>query len=464
MDATLDDRSGAGQAIFSGVLLMPDDDEYDAARKVWNGEIDRRPALIARCANPADVVAAIALARQRGLEISVRGGAHNFAGYAVCDGGLMIDLSPMRDVVVDATNRRAVCGGGATWADLDGATQAHGLAVTGGFISHTGVAGLTLGGGLGWLMRKAGLTIDSLVSVELVTSDGRVVTASEEQNPDLFWAVRGGGGNFGVVTTFEFRLHDVGPLVNLGLFFWGADQGTKALRFSRDFIKTLPDDTGVLIGGLSAPPAPFVPEQFQLATGIALVITTWGSPEEHAGLIAPIRQALPPSFELVAPMPYVNLQQMFDEGNPFGILGYEKALYLDELSDAAIAVIAEYVPKKASPLSFVPIFVMGGACRTVGDAETAFGGSRSAGFAVNIAALAPSPELLVPDRAWVRTFWDALRPLASNAGGYVNFMTEYDEDRVRASYGTKYERLAQLKAEWDPDNVFHFNANIRPAT
>ncbi len=459
-----DGKADAFRRTFTGKVITPDDQDYDTARSVWNGAINRRPAVIARCASAKEVAAAIRFARDQELEISIRGGGHNFAGFAVCDDGLMIDLSGMRRVTVDPDARRAVAGGGATWGDLDAATQAHGLAVTGGFISHTGIGGLTLGGGIGWLTRKAGLTSDNLVSAEVVTADGRIMSVSAETNTDLFWAIRGGGGNFGVVTSFEYRLHKAGPLVHLGLFFWGVDKGTEALRFSRDFIRTLPEGTVGFIGGLSAPPAPFVPEQHRLTPGYALLVLGLGSPEEHARVIEPVRGGVPPLFELVTPIPYTQLQKMFDEANPWGILAYEKALYLDELSDDVIRVFTEHLPRKKSPLSFVPIFVLDGAYRQVGEDETAFGGSRAARFAFNIAAICPAPELLEADRAWVRSFWQALRPYASSAGSYVNFMAEYEEDRVRAAYGAvKYERLARIKADFDPDNVFHLNANVKPA-
>lgn len=464
MAQVLESSVSAFRASFGGTVITPSDPDYDTARSVWNGAISRRPAVIARCSNAQDVATAIQFGRHQAMEISVRGGGHNFAGFAVCDGGLMIDLSRMRQVTIDPVNRRAVCGGGATWADMDAASQVHGLAVTGGFISHTGVGGLTLGGGLGWLTRKAGLTCDNLIAAEVVTADGRIIRASADEEADLFWALRGGGGNFGVVTSFEYRLHEVGPLVQLGLFFWGIDQGAEALRFSRDFVTTLPEDMGVLIAGMSAPPAPFVPEQHRLAPGYALLIVGFGPAEEHQRAVESIRATLPPLFDFVTPIPYAHLQQMLDEGNPWGILAYEKALTLDEISDAVIAVITEHLPRKSSPLSFVPIFVVDGAFGRVGEQETAYSGSRAARFVFNIAAVCPTPEMLEADRAWVRSFWEALRPHASGSGSYVNFMAEYEEDRVRASYGAaKYERLARIKAAYDPDNLFHWNINIKPA-
>jgi FAD/FMN-containing dehydrogenase len=448
---------------FAGEVVAPDDPSYDTARSVWNGAIDRRPAVIARCKTADDVAAAIGLARENSMELSVRGGGHSFAGFAVADDAVMIDLSAMRDVSVDPGTRRARCGGGTTWADLDGATQAHALAVPGGFISHTGVAGLTLGGGMGWLTRKAGLTCDNLVSAEVVTAGGRVLNASASENAELFWALRGGGGNFGVVTSFEFGLHEVGPMVNLGLFFWDVEHGADALRFAREFVKTLPAGMGAQIAGLSAPPEPFVPEQFHLMPGFGLLVAGFESPEQHAEAIAPIRDA-DPLFEFVTPLPYTALQQMFDEANGWGTFAYEKALYLDELTDGAIDVFVEYVPKKSSPLSFMPVFRLDGAYRDMSDDETAFGGSRTAGYVFNIAAICPTPELLEADREWARAFWSDLRPHATGAGSYVNFMNEVEEDRIRSAYGAdKYDRLARIKAEYDPDNVFHLNPNIKPA-
>jgi len=454
---------------LQGDTFVPDDDGYDAARSIWNGAIDRKPAVVVRCASAADVAAAVRFGRERSLEIAVRGGGHNFGGSGTVQDGLMISLAAMNEVRVQPAPRRARCGGGATWANVDNATQAHGLAVTGGFISHTGIGGLTLGGGFGWLTRMIGLSCDNLVSAEVVTADGQILTASAEKNPDLFWALRGGGGNFGVVTEFEFALHPVGPMLNLGLFFWTVDQGVEALRLSRQVVPTLPENSGSLIAVLSAPPAPFVPEKYQLATGYALLIAGFGSAEEHARLIAPVREALPPAFELVTPIPYTGLQSMLDESAPWGALAYEKSLYLDELTDPVIDIVTAQTPNKRSPLSFIPIFDLGGhvagAYGRVPDDATAFGGSRSARYLFNIAAVAPVPELYEPDRAWCRTMWQDLTPHSSNTGGYVNFMNEYQEDRVRAAYGAdKYARLAAIKTKYDPDNIFHLNANIRPAS
>ena len=450
---------------FGGQVLTPRDAGYDASRALWNGAIDRRPAVIASCSTAEHVAQAIRFGRGAGLEIAVRGGGHNYAGHAVCDGGLMIHLGSMNRVVVDPGARRAVCGGGATWADVDAATQQHGLATPGGFISHTGIGGLTLGGGIGWLTRKAGLSCDNLVGAEVVTADAKILRASETEHADLLWALRGGGGNFGVVTSFEFALHPVGPMVHLGLFFFGLENGPEALRYARAYIPKLPEETIAFLAiGLSAPPEPFVPEQHRGKPGHALLVVGYGSAEAHAEVVAPIRKAVAPLFELVTPIPYVALQQMFNASVPWGSLGYEKALYLDELSDAAIAVIGEHVPKKTAPMSFCPTFTLSGAYAARGDADTAFGGSRAARFLFNIETATSDRAVYEADRAWVRSFWSAMRPHATGAGGYVNFMSEVDEDRVRASYGeAKYQRLARIKAEYDPDNVFHLNANIRPA-
>ncbi len=387
---------------LSGTALVPGDHGYDQARSAWNGQINRYPAVIARCASVADVAVAIGLARQVGLEISVRGGFHNTAGTAICDDGLMVDLSPLRHVEVDPVACRARVGGGATLADLDVATQVHGLAVPAGTVSHTGVGGLTLGGGMGWLTPRYGLTVDNLVSAEVVTADSRRLRAEAGEHPDLYWALRGGGGNFGVVTEFEFRLHPVGPMVHVGLFFWDLDQGAEALRLSWDVFTTLPADANAMIVSGSAPAAPFVPQQYHFAPSYGLAVVGFGSAEEHAQLLAPIREALPPLFEFVTPMPYTQLQQMFDEEARWGMNCYEKALYLDALPDEAIAVITEYQARKISPQSTLHLFRLDGVYAEVDEDETAFGGSRASRIAVNMVALTADVELLAAERAWVR--------------------------------------------------------------
>jgi FAD/FMN-containing dehydrogenase len=452
------------QGTIAGTVAIPGDAVYDTAVAIWNGVIERRPGVVVSCVSNDDVAAALSFARTRGLEVSVRGGGHNYAGHALCDGGLMIDLTPMKSIVVDAQALRVTCGGGTTWGELDAATQEHGLAVPGGFISTTGVAGLTLGGGFGWLSRLAGLTSDNLLAADVVTADGRVLRATSDENDDLFWALRGGGGNFGVVTSFEFNLTPVGPLVHLGMFLYSPEQGRDVFRFAREYVRGLPDECGVFLAGLSAPPEPFVPEEHHLAPVFAFAIVGFGDADAHAALIEPVRQAIAPLIELVTPMPYTALQQMFNGSAPWGILAYEKAVYLDELSDAAIDVILDQQPKKSFPLSFLPMFVLGGAYSRAAEDATAFGGSRTLTYMVNIAAAAPTPELYEADRTWVRTFWSALVPHAVGIGSYVNFLTDPDDDRVRAAYGPeKYDRLARIKAKYDPDNIFHLNANIAPS-
>jgi hypothetical protein len=451
------------QSGLGGTVSQPGEAGYDEAVNIWNAAIGHRPAVVASCTTSQDVAAALDFARRQGLEVSVRGGGHNYAGLSLCDDGLMIDLTPMKAVSVDPDARRARVGGGTTWGELDAATQAHGLAVPGGFISRTGVAGLTLGGGFGWLSRMAGLSADNLVRAEVVTADGTVLDASETDNPDLLWAIRGGGGNFGVVTEFEFQLHAVGPILQLGLFLFSPEQGPEMFRFARDFLETLPDACGVFMAGLSAPPEPFVPEDLHFSPVFGLVVVGFGDEQEHARLIEPIKRALSPIVELITPIPYVNLQQMFDASAPWGMHNYEKAVYLSELSDGAIDAIVEHQAKKVSPLSFVPIFPLGGAYRTADDDATAFGGSRNYRFVVNVSATAMSPNEYEAERAWSRNYWSALVEHAVGVGSYVNFMTEYEEDRVRSAYGSKYERLQQIKATFDPDNVFHLNVNIPPA-
>ena len=452
------------RTVLAGKVITPEDADYDTARIQWNNDIDRRPVAIARCLSPTDVAAALTFAREHGLEVSVRGGGHAFSGSGVCDGGLMIDLSAMRRIVISADARLVRVGGGATVAELDAATQVHGLAVPTGVISHTGVGGMTLGGGIGWLTHKAGLTIDNLISADVVLADGRCVRASPTEHADLFWAVRGGGGNFGVVTTFEFQLHPVGPEVHLGLFFWGMDSGEQVLRLARDVVPHLPADAGAQIAiGLNAPPAPFVPPRYHFTPGYLLLMVGFSSAEEHARIIAPIREQLPPLFELVSPIPYIALQRTLDETAPWGLLGYQEVIYLDELTDDVISVIVNMIPAKRSPMSYCLIFRLDGAYSDIGDDETAFGGRRAPRYIVNIAGIGATPEILRADRAWVQAVWDALRPFARDAGGYVNSMTDNDEGRIRAAYGpTKYQRLARIKAKYDPSNVFHLNANIKP--
>jgi FAD/FMN-containing dehydrogenase len=463
MTSTLGNDIDTLRSAIDGLVIAPESTFYDDARRVWNADIDGRPALIVRCASAVDVAMGIRFAREHGLELAVRGGAHAVGGTSTVDGGLVLDLSRLNQVTVDPVAKRARVGGGALLADLDAATQEHGLAVPAGLISHTGIGGLTLGGGMGWLTTLAGLTIDNLVSAELVTADGQVRRVSAAEHPDLFWAIRGGGGNFGVVTEFEFRLHEVGPTVQLGFLFWGLDQGAEVLRLARDVIPELPPRVNIVIGGLNAPPAPFVPEQHQLQPGYGLVVVGFGTAEEHAEVLDRIRGALPPLVEFVTPMPYVAIQQLFDEANAWGMHCYEKSTYLDEITDEAIEDITAHVALRSSPLSVVLFYRLAGAYCEVGEDDTAFGGRRTPGYGMFIVGICPTPELLVADRAWVRSCWEAMRPHSPGIGAYVNAIAEQDDDRVRASYGpAKFERLARIKGSYDPGNLFHRNLNIKP--
>jgi len=410
------------------------------------------------------VAAAVTFAATNGLEITVRGGAHGMSGAAVADRGLMVDLSQLNQVSVDPQAKRARAGGGALLAGLDAAAQAHGLAVPAGVVSHTGVGGLTLGGGMGWLTRQAGLSIDNLISAQVVTADGQIRRASADENPDLFWAIRGGGGNFGVVTEFEFRLHAVEPVVQVGLLFWDLEQGRDVLGVAREIIAALPRDLNIIVAGLNAPAAPFVPVQHHHQPGYALLVAGFGSAGQHHQVMTRIRRALPPLWEFATPMPYVALQQLLDEANAWGFHTYDRGTYLDDLSDKTIEVVTDHLPRKNSPLSALLFYRLDQAYSQVGEDDTAFSGGRSPRYAVFMVAVCPTRQLLAADRAWVRSFWEALRPHSLGTGSYVNAMTEFEGNRVRASYGpAKYQRLAGIKRKYDPQNLFHHNANIQPA-
>jgi hypothetical protein len=463
MTQTISGDLEALRAAMSGPVFGPNDEGYDEARKVWNADIDRRPAVIARCTSTADVRAAIAFAQETGREISVRGGAHNAAGAAVCDDGLMVDLSLLNQVTVDPEARRARVGGGALQRDVDAATQAHRLAVPLGLIGHTGVGGLTLGGGVGWLTRKFGLTADNLIAAEVMAANGRVLRPAADEHPDLFWALRGGGGNFGVVTQFEFQLHEVDPMVEFGLFFWGLDKGPEMLRLAREIVGGMSTDSNVVIGAINAPPAPFVPEQHQLVPGYVMLVVGFDGTPEHAQLVARIRNELPPLFDLVTPMPYTELQQLLDEGNDWGNYCYTKPTYVEDLSDGVIEVLAEHVPRKLSPMSVLLLYRLDDAFSRVGEDDTAFAGGRSPRFIAFFVGFAPDQSMLAGDRTWVRDGWEALRPHAVGLEGYLNEYMELEDATLRRAFGSsKYDRLARIKGEYDPGNVFHHNANIKP--
>jgi FAD/FMN-containing dehydrogenase len=463
----LDDRTTSRfLRSFQGEALRPADAGFALARAeaVWNGAVSRRPALIVRPASTEQVARTLAFVREAGAEVTVRGGGHSPAGSCVAEEAVMIDLSRMDGVRVDPAARRAYVGGGSTWAAVDAATAPHGLAAVGGTVSHTGVAGLTLSGGMGWLTARHGLACDNLAAATLVTADGRTVTVSDQEHPDLLWALRGAGSNFGVVTELVFDLHELDPTVNLGFFFWPVEgeEAEEVLAFAREYLFECPLDTNALVAALSAPPEPFVPEEHRGVPGIGVWVAGWGSAERHADVVAPFRARFP-LVELITRIPYTALQQMNDGAEPWGIHGYAKSTNLDDLPDGAIDVLLNRLPSRSSPMSYVPMFPLRGRFSEVPDDATAWGSPRSTRWALALLDIAPDEESYKADRAWVRELWEALRPFSSDEGAYLNFESDTDERRVRASYGEKYRRLATLKAEWDPENLFRHNPNIPPA-
>ncbi len=447
--------------VFRGELLQPGDDGYEPARKIWNGAIDKRPGLIARCTGVADVVAAVRFARERDLLVAVRGGGHNVAGTAVCDDGLVIDLSPMKGMQVDPARHTAHAQPGLLWGEFDRETQAFGLAAPGGIVTHTGVAGLTLGGGIGWLMRRHGLTCDNLRSVDLVTADGRFLRASTEEHADLFWGVRGAGGNFGIVTSFEFQLHPVGPMVLAGGVFHPAEQAADVLRFYREFAANAPDELTAIIILRHAPPAPYLPPHLHGRPVVAIFAVYAGSLGEGERAVAPLRAFGPPLFDLFRPTAYTAHQGVFDASVPHGRRYYWKSEYVPGFSDGVIATLTEHAWSAPSLMSYTIIFQLGGAIRRVAEGDAAFG-NRDAGYAVNINSEWEDPHDDDRQIQWARDFWGAVHPL-STGGVYVNFLGDEGQDRVMAAYGArKYERLVALKNVYDPTNFFRLNQNIKP--
>jgi FAD/FMN-containing dehydrogenase len=450
---------------FRGELLLPTSPGYDAARRIWNGAIDRHPTCIARCTGVADVVAAVRFAREHDLEIAVRGGGHGVAGTAVCDDGIVIDLSAMRAVWVDPAGRTARVQGGALWGDVDHETQAHGLATTGGIIGHTGVAGLTLGGGIGYLMRKHGLAVDNLLAAEVVTAEGRIVRAAADEHPDLFWALRGGGGNFGVVTSFQFALHPVGPTVTAGPVFWAADDATGLLRFYRDFAAEAPDELGTVVKLCTVPPLPVIPEDLHWRPALAVACCYAGAVEDGERAVQALREFGSPLVDLISPKPYVAHQWAVDDTVLHGWHYYWKSANLAGLSDDVISVIAGHAYTANSPRSYAAMFHMGGAVARVPHDITAYAGRDVAHNIIIHAAWLPeeSGELGAAETAWARGFLEALQPHRAD-GVYVNFLdSDDDSSRVREAYGDRiYRRLAEVKAKYDPDNTFHHNKNIQP--
>lgn len=446
---------------FGGRLIAPDDDQYETARKVWNGTIDRRPGLIAQCTGAADVIAAVNFAAKNGLLVSIRGGGHSWPGHSVADGALMIDLSQMRAVRVDLANKTVRAQGGAQWGDLDHETQPFGLAATGGVVSETGIGGLTLGGGAQtWLIRKYGSAADNLLSADVVTADGRLVTASATENEDLFWAIRGGGGNFGVVTSFEYRLHAVGPIVLAGPAFFTWDRARDVTEFYVDFVKDLPDELTTALFYWTAPPVDFLPESIH-GKPIVLIASCYAGPaEEGEAIVAPIRE-LGPDVDMLGPMPYSALNSMFDPLLPKGTLSYAKSDYFDEISEEAIDVMIAWAEKMPRNLSLTHLNHFGGALARLPNDATPFA-QRDAVFAFSQDGIWNDPAETDASIEWVKGFWQAMRAF-SPRGAYVNFMDDEGESRIREAYGDNYDRLVAIKTKYDPTNLFRLNQNIKPS-
>jgi FAD/FMN-containing dehydrogenase len=448
------------RGVVQGSLVLPGDAGYDEARSVWNGMIDRRPTLIVRCAGKDDVIAAVDFARSKGLEVAVRGGGHNVAGNATCEGGMVIDLSPMKGASVDPDARTVRAQGGLTWGEFDKATQEFGLATTGGLVTTTGVAGFTLGGGVGWLMRKHGLACDNMIGAEVVTADGQIVLASESENAELLWGLRGGGGNFGVVTEFEFRLHPVSQVLG-GLLAWPAEAARDVLRFWRSWVADTPDELCTLAVFLYAPPEPFIPAEMHGAPIVAIAcfhLDPEGSAEPDVGAL----RALQPAIDVLGPMPYTAMQGMFDAGAPRGSRNYWRSGYVNELSDEAIDTILSFTSGIPAPMGQLHIHQLGGAMSRVPPGATAFG-NRGAGFLMNFVGLWLDPAEDEPNSAWVRASSDAIEPYGTGAR-YVNFLADEGESAVRSAYEAEtFARLQNLKSRYDPTNFFHLNQNIKPA-
>jgi FAD/FMN-containing dehydrogenase len=442
-----------------GEVITPDDDAYDEARKVYNAMIDRRPRVVLRAAGVDDVVAGVTVARDNDLPVAVRGGSHSVPGFGTGDDAVVIDLVRMQRVDVDPRTKTARAQGGATWGAFNDATHTHGLATTGGIISTTGIGGLTLGGGIGYLARRFGLSCDNLVSADVVTADGRVLSASEQENDDLFWALRGGGGNFGVVTSFEYRLHPVQEIYG-GPLLYEVEDAPTVLQFFREFIKDAPEELGGFPAWQLAPPLPFIPAD-RHGDPFLIFVACWAGPvHEGEAALAPLRDVAPVVAEHVGAMPYPALNSAFDALVPPGLQHYWKANFVKELSDDAVAAHVEHGPKLPAVNSTVHIYPINGACHRVAADATAFA-YRDATFATVIAGMWPDPAQNDDAIGWVRDFYEATAP-HSEEGGYINFMSGDDQNRVRSNYGANYDRLVDVKRTYDPDNVFRLNQNIAP--
>lgn len=451
---------GALKRDLVGTVVLPQDAAYDDARRIWNAMIDKRPAMIVRCASEADVVRTVNFARDNAMLLAVRGGAHNIAGNAICDGGVVADLTQMKAASIDAAARRARVEGGATLADFDAAAQAHGLATPLGINSTTGVAGLTLGGGFGWLSRKYGMTVDNLESAEVVTASGDRLHASATENPDLFWALRGGGGNFGVVTRFEFRLHPVGPNLLSGLIFYPIAQARAVLQQYRDFMANAPDELVVWAVLRQAPPLPFLPTEAHGKEAIALALLYVGDPDQGQALVEPLRRFGAPVGEFVGVQPYTAWQQAFDPLLAPGARNYWKSHNFSTLEDGLFDAVIEYIGKLPTPQCEIFFGAIGGATTKPAPDDTAYA-HRDALYVMNVHGRWDDAADDERGIRWAREFFQASAPYASG-GVYVNFLTADETARVGAAYGPNYDRLAQVKRKYDPDNLFRVNQNIRP--
>lgn len=447
---------------FEGELIGRDDDRYDELRTVFNAMVDRRPDLIARCTGADDVVAVLGYARETGQPVSVYGGGHGVAGNAVCDRGVMIDLRPAKDISVDPQARTCRAGAGLTWGELDAATQRHGLAVTGGRVSTTGVTGLTLGSGSGWIERKFGYTADNLLSAEVVTASGHILTASATENAELFWGIRGGGGNFGIVTSLEFRLHPLGPEVLGGMLLYPAAAAPAVLRHFAQFMATAPDEVGGAVALITAPPAEFVPEPARGKPAVGMVVSYAGPLAEGEQALAPLRQFGPPAADLVGPMPYVQLQQLIDAANPHGLRNYWAADFLTGLPDEAIATIGRHHLTAPSPLSQILVVPGGGALARIPEERTALA-QRQAPFNLHILSMWTDAAQDDANIAWARQFAAEMKPFTTGRV-YLNFIGEEGDARIRAAFGPRtYARLQTVKDRYDPGNFFRLNQNIKPS-
>jgi FAD/FMN-containing dehydrogenase len=462
--ATTNEALTALRSGFTGELILPGDVSYDPVRQLWNAMFDKRPALIARCRNSKDVRAAVNHASMHAMEVAVRGGGHNASGSGSSEGGLLIDLSLMNGVTIDPISRRALVGGGATWADFDSAAQQYGLATPGGVVSATGVGGLTLSGGIGWLRGKYGLSLDNLISVEIVTADGMVRTASAAENPDLFWAIRGGGGNFGAVTQFEFAVHPVGPEVMLLLPVYRAEDAAPAMKAWRDYMKTAPDEIGgSLVEFSTIPEDPAYPKETWNAKVMALAGVWAGPADKGERAVEPLRRLAEPLLDFSGRMNYCDVQKLYDGLFPKGVnRAYFKSMYIDELSDAAIDEIAPRAANRPSSTSLCSVWFMGGAVGRADSGATAFG-DRSFRWMLSIDALWQNPEDDETNLTWARRCWDDIERF-SNGRAYLNFagLPEDGDALRRNTFGPHYTRLSQIKAKYDPNNLFHLNQNILP--